>query len=83
MPTSVMPIWTDDRKRAGFSASFMATRAPLLPRSAIAARRARREETMASSDMANQPLRSTRKTMTAISKASDMAVGRLRFNAPW
>lgn len=41
---------------------------PRLPCSAIASRRARREDTIAISDMANQPLRIRRKTTIPISK---------------
>ncbi len=51
-PTSVIPICTLERKRPWFSSSRKAARAPLLPASAMAVRRGRREDTTASSAMA-------------------------------
>ena len=60
MPISVMPTCTVERKLVGSSPSFSARAAPRLPALAIASRRGRREETMASSDMAKKPFSTTR-----------------------
>ncbi len=60
MPMRVMPICTVERKPVGSSASFSARAAPRLPDLAMVSRRARRAETMASSDMAKKPLSTTR-----------------------
>ena len=55
-PTSVMPIWTVDRKRPGSAASLRARAAPLTPLSRMVLSRAGRADTMASSDIASRPL---------------------------
>ena len=57
MPISVIPIWTVDRKRPGSAARSSAHLAPLLPPLAMAFSRASRDETIASSLIANTPLR--------------------------
>src|SRR5690606_15377309 len=67
MPTSVMPIWTEERKRPGSSARRIAIAAPLLPCSAITLRRADREETTASSDIAKAPFTMIRTATIRIS----------------
>jgi hypothetical protein len=67
MPTSVMPICTVERNLPGSAASSSAVRAPRLPASAATFRRAGRAETIASSDMENRPLSTTRPTMTKTS----------------
>ena len=59
MPISVMPTCTVERKLVGSSASFSARSAPRLPAFAIASSRARRAETIASSDMAKKPFSTT------------------------
>ena len=59
MPIRVMPICTVERKLVGSSARRMARAAPRLPARAITSSRARRAETMASSDMAKKPLTTT------------------------
>jgi hypothetical protein len=65
MPMSVIPICTVERKPVGSSASRIARSAPGFPAFAISSSRARRAETMASSDMAKKPLSTTStKTMT-------------------
>jgi len=74
MPMEVMPTCTDDRNCVGFSSSFSAVMEPLSPASAMAARRALRLEASASSDMANAPLSSVRKTMRRVS-----IIGRWHF----
>ena len=56
MATSVMPICADDRNLFGSAASFSAAAAPLLPLAASPRSRGRRDDTMASSDMARKPL---------------------------
>jgi len=63
IPTSVMPIYTVERNFPGSAASASATLAPLLPSSAATFKRAGRAETIASSDMENKPLSTTRPTM--------------------
>ncbi len=73
-PTSVMPIWTVDRKRPGLAASRKAVEAPECPLSASAFSRAGRDETTASSDMARRPLMQMRTTTTAISTVSMIAL---------
>jgi hypothetical protein len=64
MPTSVMPIWTVDRKRPGSSASLRAARAPERPASAMVLSRGLRAETTASSESANTPLSRMRQRAT-------------------
>lgn len=67
-PTSVIPIWTVERKRPGFSPSAIAMLAPRLPLSARTLNLAGREETTASSDIARTPLSSVSSTTMIISK---------------
>ena len=56
-PTSVMPICTVDRKRPGLRAELeRAAGAVARSRSIIALRRAGRDETIGSSDIASRPL---------------------------
>ena len=64
IPTRVMPIWTVERNVPESSISFRAVRAPGRPFSAMALRRGRRAETMASSDRAKTPLRAMRQIAT-------------------
>ena len=59
MPMRVMPTCTVERKPVGSSASFSARAAPRLPALAMVSSRARRAETVASSDMAKKPLSTT------------------------
>ena len=66
-PTSVMPICTEERNLPGSSASFRATSAPLLPSCAMTLSRAGRDETTASSDIANAPLSRVSTTTMRIS----------------
>ena len=55
MPISVMPIWTVERNPVGSSPRRMARSAPRLPALAMVSSRARRADTVASSDMAKKP----------------------------
>ena len=59
----VMPLWTVERKRPGSAASSSAVWAPRRPARAIAFSRGRRDETIASSDMASTPFRITSSRM--------------------
>ena len=79
MPTKVMPICTVDRKRPGSSARASARLAPLRPVSAKALSFERRAETIASSDRANTPFKTTRHTTIKISSTDPL--GRLAGNA--
>ena len=65
-----MPICAVDRKRLGSDASASARLAPLRPSWARALRRERRDETTASSESANSPLRAMRTSTTAISNTA-------------
>ncbi len=71
IPISVMPTCTVERKAEGSSCSFRATLAPRSPLSARICRRFRREETIASSESANTPLRA----ISARSMTRSMAGG--------
>src|SRR5262245_27159878 len=62
-----MPICTVDRKRPGSAASASARLAPRRPSAASVLRRERRAETMASSDSANTPFKTTRDSTMATS----------------
>jgi hypothetical protein len=62
-----MPICTDDRNLPGLEPSAKARPAPVTLRSIIALRRAGRDETMASSDIAKRPFTQMRTTTIAIS----------------
>lgn len=65
MPTSVMPIWTVDRKRLGSCANASAFAAAREPSSDNFCRRALREETTEISAIAKTPFASSRQnTMT-------------------
>ena len=72
MPTMVMPTCTVGRKRFGSSASASAVSAPRTPRFCMAINRDRREDTMASSDMAKAPFSRTSSRMIKISRAVPM-----------
>ena len=61
-PIDVMPTCTVDKNWLGLSSSVNEARAPLLPSSAMLFRRAFRLAASASSDMANTPFSSVKKT---------------------
>jgi len=67
MPIRVIPIWTVERNRSGFSASSSATAAPLSPASARVWSRARRAETTAISDPERTPFATIRRRTIRIS----------------
>ncbi len=72
----VMPICTVERKRPGSADRSSAGCAPRRPALAIACRRGRRDETIASSDMANRPLMTINaSTMTRSSQGKGRQVG--------
>src|SRR4051794_11415205 len=71
----VMPLWTVERKRPGSAARSSAVWAPCRPARAIALSRVRREETIASSDMASRPLRITSSRMMITSHQGKGASG--------
>src|SRR3546814_2602949 len=68
-----MPIWTVDRNRPGSAESSSADCAPLRPAAASAFSRAFRDDTIASSDIANTPFRQTRPMITATSNQGNGA----------
>jgi len=74
MLTTVMPTCTVGRNRCGSSASTRARAAPASPLRSSTARRARLDETSASSLIANQPLIRISSSMTRISTAMVMDV---------
>ena len=84
MPMRVMPICTVERKPVGSSVSFSARAAPRLPDLAMVSSRARRAETMASSDMAKKPLSTTStSTMTMdMSMRSPVSARRPAYGMP-
>src|SRR4051812_12147148 len=63
----VIPIWTVERKRPGSAARSSAVWAPRRFALAIALRRGLREETIASSAIANTPFRAMSSRMTTTS----------------
>jgi len=67
-PTSVIPIWTVDRKRSGASARSSATRALWLPLFDNSRRRALRADMTASSDMEKTPFMAIRTVIARISR---------------
>src|SRR5574338_825685 len=71
MPTRVMPICTVARNWVGSSTRRNVRRAPRWPRSASTFRRARLDETIASSDIAKKPFSRMRRRTTAISNRSE------------
>ena len=72
----VMPLCTVDRKRPGSASRSSAVWAPCRPARAMARRRVRRDETIASSDMARAPLRITNSRMRMTSHQGKGASGR-------
>ena len=73
-----MPIWTEDRNLPGSAASSSAAAGPLRPERAIASSRALRDETIASSLIANTPFNATSARMMRTSiqgKGGSGAIG--------
>ena len=70
-----MPICTVERKRPGSEARSSAVCAPRRPARAIAFSRGLRDETIASSDMANTPFSSTSSRMMSTSSQGKGARG--------
>jgi hypothetical protein len=74
-----MPIWTVDRNLPGSDPSASARREPMTFLSIIVRRRAGRDDTMASSDIASRPLRMMSAATIASSRMSmmdEIAIGR-------
>src|SRR6185369_366898 len=82
MPIKVMPTCTAERNWVGSSESLSASAAPRCPRSARFCNRGRRDETMASSDMAKKALSRIRNSTIPHSKRMVTRVSWVVSGAP-
>ena len=81
IPIKVIPICIVDRNRPGLVAKVRAARAPRCPSSASGCSRARRTDTMASSDMTKKPFNTISRIMMASSSRNSDRVELNRDNS--